>query len=50
MRYHTESEIPFWALEGIVSYGDEVCNQRKMPGVYTRVSKYLEWIAKNLRA
>lgn len=50
MLYHQESDVPYWALEGIVSYGDEVCNERKVPGVYTRVSKYLDWISSNLRS
>lgn len=50
MLYHKESDVPYWALEGIVSYGDEICNERKVPGVYTRVSKYLDWISSNLRS
>lgn len=33
---------------GIVSYGSEICNA-KTPGVYTKVTKYLDWILDNLK-
>jgi secreted trypsin-like serine protease len=35
-----------YILVGIVSYGYK-CGFQNMPGVYTRVSAYLEWIKAN---
>lgn len=31
---------------GITSFGFPVCGFKEKPGVYTRVSKYIEWIEK----
>lgn len=33
-----------WILAGITSYGANHCGSAKAPGIYTSVSKYLEWI------
>ncbi len=33
-----------WQIAGIVSYGDVACDP-KMPGVYTRLSKFHDWIS-----
>ena len=35
-------------IEGIVSFGRKPCGGKNAPGVYTRVSKYLEWIYGNI--
>ena len=37
---------------GLVSFGTKTCALRDLgiPGVYTKVSKFLPWIAKNLKA
>lgn len=35
-----------WTLEGIVSFG-YLCGLEGWPGIYTRVSSYLEWIDKH---
>uniref|UniRef100_A0A1W7R7Y9 CLIP domain-containing serine protease n=1 Tax=Aedes albopictus TaxID=7160 RepID=A0A1W7R7Y9_AEDAL len=34
-----------WHLVGIVSLGGKVCGARKMPAIYTRFGKYLDWVA-----
>lgn len=42
------SEKDHWFLAGIVSYGPMTCGSKGVPGVYTKVSSFLKWIAKNL--
>lgn len=39
----------YWYLAGIVSYGPAACGSEGIPGVYTKVSSYLEWIVSNIR-
>lgn len=34
---------------GIVSYGPRNCGTPDVPGVYTRTSKYIEWIESKIR-
>jgi len=41
--------IPYWYLTGVVSYGPKNCGTPDIPGVYTRVSKYIDWIKKNIK-
>jgi secreted trypsin-like serine protease len=38
-----------WYLSGVVSFGD-VCALRNHPGVYTRISAYLNWISNKINA
>uniref|UniRef100_A0A672H7I5 Mannan-binding lectin serine peptidase 1 n=1 Tax=Salarias fasciatus TaxID=181472 RepID=A0A672H7I5_SALFA len=40
-----------WAVSGLVSWGGpEDCGSRRVYGVYTRVSKYVDWIQSHLSA
>jgi len=39
----------YWYLAGLVSYGPSPCGQEGWPGVYTRVSKYINWIESQLQ-
>lgn len=45
MSYHTEDSFPYSYLAGIVSYGAQDCGLEDIPGVYTRISSFLEWIS-----
>ena len=37
-----------WAVIGITSFGPDQCSQETgVPGIYTRVDQYLDWIANN---
>lgn len=37
-----------WYAEGIVSFGAE-CGTRGVPGVYTRIADYVDWITQTIR-
>ncbi|XP_062540200.1 serine protease grass-like [Armigeres subalbatus] len=39
-----------YVLFGVVSYGVESCGVKDLPGLYTRVGSYLEWILNNMKA
>lgn len=49
MRYKKDPNIPYWFMVGLVSYGPKYCGTPGVGGVYTKVSKYLEWISDNIR-
>ena len=36
-------------LIGVVSYGHVVCGTERVPGIYTRVDAYLDWILSKMR-
>lgn len=40
---------PFWYAVGVVSFGPTPCGLRNYPGVYTRVSEYVDWVKLNMR-
>ena len=50
MMYDVENDLAYWHLAGIVSYGASNCGTKDIPGVYTRVTRYLDWIVSNVRA
>lgn len=37
-----------WEIVGLVSFGPSPCGQANKPGVYTRVSSYMQWIRQNV--
>jgi serine protease 56 len=37
-----------WTQLGIVSFGNK-CGEPGYPGVYTRISEYLDWIKENTK-
>ncbi|XP_058823601.1 CLIP domain-containing serine protease B4-like isoform X1 [Topomyia yanbarensis] len=37
-----------WFLFGIVSFGPNKCGTKDVPGVYTNVAKYIDWIENNI--
>lgn len=48
MKYNTDDDKAYWYLAGIVSFGSKDCGAFRVPGVYTRVSSFLQWIEKNI--
>jgi len=37
-----------YTLLGLVSFGPRTCGVSNFPGVYTRVSAYMDWIMDNM--
>lgn len=37
-----------FSIIGVTSYGSTYCGQKSSPGIYTRVSSYLDWIEVNV--
>lgn len=50
MHFNVNGKPAFWYVAGIVSYGIEKCGLDGVPGVYTKVSHYVDWIKANVRA
>ncbi|XP_055634626.1 CLIP domain-containing serine protease B4-like [Toxorhynchites rutilus septentrionalis] len=48
MKIEKIDGISAWVLEGIVSFGMKKCGTENVPGVYTRISKYMDWILENI--
>lgn len=49
MTRDLDDELGYWYLAGVVSYGAVQCGTEGIPGVYTRVENYLDWIIENIR-
>lgn len=37
------------SLVGVTSFGPNACNREKLPGVYTRVSSFIDWIEEKVK-
>lgn len=50
MKYHVDKNgNNYMFLVGIVSFGHQPCGQLNVPGVYTRVVSYIDWIQEKIR-
>ncbi|KAK2184069.1 hypothetical protein NP493_283g00013 [Ridgeia piscesae] len=45
----TDGDGP-WVLQGITSWGSELCATAKKPGVYTKVTAFLDWVDSTISA
>uniref|UniRef100_A0A3F2YTX9 CLIP domain-containing serine protease n=1 Tax=Anopheles christyi TaxID=43041 RepID=A0A3F2YTX9_9DIPT len=49
MRYGDgRSSTKYWYLIGVVSFGLEQCGTDGVPGVYTRMSEYMDWVLETM--
>ncbi|KAG5671084.1 hypothetical protein PVAND_001298 [Polypedilum vanderplanki] len=51
MKYATypNAQAPYYMLVGVVSFGPRNCGTKDVPGVYTKVSEYMDWISNNVQ-
>lgn len=45
---NTKDGLPRWEAIGIVSFGPNACGIEGVPGVYTKVFDFIEWIYRNV--
>lgn len=48
MLQRTSEHIKYWLLVGVISGGQLECAAQAIPGIYTRVGHYMDWILLNL--
>lgn len=48
MKIEKVDGVSAWFLKGIVSFGTDKCGTKDIPGVYTRISEYVDWIQENI--
>ncbi len=48
MEERGEDGSNFWKQIGIVSFGPRLCGTEGVPGVYTKIRSYLDWILDNV--
>lgn len=44
-----DDQAPYWYLAGMVSFGPRPCGLTGWPGVYTKISDYIEWIEAHVK-
>jgi secreted trypsin-like serine protease len=49
MMFVPDAPIPYWYAVGVVSFGGKDCG-KKIPGVYTNVANYLNWLSQVMRS
>lgn len=49
MKSEIIDKKPVWILKGIVSFGPNKCGTKDIPGVYTRISNFFDWIEENIQ-
>jgi secreted trypsin-like serine protease len=48
-RPKIKGHVRQYKLIGVVSFGPRLCGTAGIPGVYTRIRHYLDWILENVR-
>lgn len=46
---HVKTGIPHWQLVGLVSFGTLKCGMENFPGVYSKISYYVDWIQSKIK-
>ena len=50
LLYNTRWTKFRWTVYGVVSFGPKICGNAELPGVYTRIDRYLRWIEENTKS
>lgn len=48
IKQRSSEHIKYWLLLGVISGGQHECAAQAIPGIYTRVAHYMDWILLNL--
>jgi secreted trypsin-like serine protease len=49
MKDATDNRVQYYYVAGVVSFGPTPCGQQGKPGVYTKVSEYIDWILETIK-